>query len=323
MDAAEEEKSTLNARAAALVEKFVADAEDLRVGLHQSAAGGAVIVDCGLAEEGGLEAGRRLAEICLAGLGQVQFAPSVESVGPWPTVTVRTDHPVRACLGSQYAGWQLAKGKYYAMGSGPMRAVAAREPLFEQLGLRETCGVVVGVLESRALPPKDIVAEIAECCWIPPSGVRLLTAPTSSQAGTVQVVARSVETALHKLHELQFDVRTIVSAFGAAPLPPVAKHDLTAVGWTNDAILYGGDVTLWVRTDDATIEAIGPQVPSNSSIDYGLPFAQTFENYGQDFYKIDKLLFSPAVVTFHNLETGRSFRFGALNRDVLMKSFSA
>lgn len=322
MDAVEEGKSTLNARASALVDRLLVEADDLRLGINVGSSG-ATVVDCGIAVEGGLEAGRRLAEICLAGLGQVSFAPPVEAVGPWPTVLVRTDHPAWACLGSQYAGWQLAKGKFFAMGSGPMRAAAGREPLFEKLAFRETAQEVVGVLETRSLPPADIITEVAESCWIPPEAVKLLVAPTSSQAGTVQVVARSIETALHKLLELGFDVQRVVSALGTAPLPPIAADDLAAVGWTNDAILYGGDVTLWVRGDDASLEEIGPKVPSNGSIDYGLPFAQVFQNYGQDFYKIDPLLFSPAVVTFNNLDTGRTHRFGALNREILARSFSA
>lgn len=322
MDAVEEGKSTLNARASAMVDRLLGEADDLRLGVNVGSSG-ATIVDCGIAVEGGLEAGRRLAEICLAGLGQVSFGPPVEAVGPWPTVLVRTDHPAWACLGSQYAGWQLSKGEFFAMGSGPMRAAAGREPLFEKLSFRETAQEVVGVLETRSLPPADIVTEIAESCWIPPEAVKLLAAPTSSQAGTVQVVARSIETSLHKLLELGFDVSRVVSALGTAPLPPIAADDLTAVGWTNDSILYGGDVTLWVRGDDASLEQVGPKVPSSGSIDYGLPFAQVFQNYGQDFYKIDPLLFSPAVVTFNNLDTGRTFRFGTLNRDILSRSFSA
>jgi methenyltetrahydromethanopterin cyclohydrolase len=322
MDAVEDGKSTLNWRASALADRVVYEADDLRLGVNVGAAG-STIIDFGVSVEGGLEAGRRLAEICLAGLGQVQFGPPVDAVGPWPTVIVRTDHPAWACLGSQYAGWQLAKGKFFAMGSGPMRAAAGKEPIIGKLSFRETAKSVVGVLETRALPPGDIITEIAESCWVPPENVTVLVAPTSSQAGTVQVVARSVETALHKLHELEFDVTRVVSAFGTAPLPPIAADDLAAVGWTNDAILYGGQVTLWVRGDDASLEAVGPKVPSNGSTDYGLPFAQVFQNYGRDFYKIDPLLFSPAVVVFHNLDTGRTFRYGALNRDVLERSFSA
>ncbi|MGC3968653.1 MAG: methenyltetrahydromethanopterin cyclohydrolase [Pirellulales bacterium] len=321
MSAVEDVKSTLNARASALADRAAYEADDLRLGVNVGAAG-STIIDFGVSVEGGLEAGRRLAEICLAGLGHVQFGPPVESVGPWPTVMVRTDHPAWACLGSQYAGWQLSKGKFFAMGSGPMRAAAGKEPIIEKLSFRETAKSVVGILETRSLPPADIITEIAESCWVPPEAVTILVAPTSSQAGTVQVVARSVETALHKLHELEFDVSRVVSALGTAPLPPIAADDLAAVGWTNDAILYGGQVTLWVRGDDASLEEVGPKVPSNGSVDYGLPFAQVFQNYGRDFYKIDPLLFSPAVVTFHNLDTGRTFRFGTLNREVLLRSFT-
>ena len=34
-------------------------------------------------------------------------------------------------------------------------------------------------------------------------------------------------------------------------------------------------------------------------------------------------LFSPAVVTFMNLDTGRSFRYGETNADVLRRSFQS
>ena len=45
---------------------------------------------------------------------------------PIPVVQVVTDHPVQSCLASQYAGWAISEGKYFAMGSGPMRAVRGR-----------------------------------------------------------------------------------------------------------------------------------------------------------------------------------------------------
>ena len=311
----------LNARAAKLFASVVEAAEDLRVEVRTQS--GATIVDCGIEVDGGLEAGRLLAEICLSNLGKVTIGPASADVGPWPLVSVSTDHPLAACLASQYAGWKLAKGKFFAMGSGPMRAVAAKEELFGDLGCREQSDVVVGVLETRKFPPEEIINEIALSCGVPTSGVRLLVAPTASLAGGLQIVGRSVETALHKLHETGFDMGRIVSAVGSAPLPPVAKDDMAAIGRTNDAILYGGDVTIWVRGDDASLEAIGPKIPSNASADYGSPFAATFKRYDYDFYKIDPLLFSPAVVTLVNLDTGRSFRYGTINRDVLRQSFGS
>jgi methenyltetrahydromethanopterin cyclohydrolase len=281
------------------------------------------IVDCGVAVPGGLAAGLLMAEVCLADLARVAIAPG--RIGDWsgPLVTVHTDQPLLACMASQYAGWQITADKFFAMGSGPMRAVARREPLFEQLGIREQSDRVVGVLETSQLPPAEVCRNIAKQCQVTPDHVILLVARTASVAGTVQVVARSIETALHKLHELGYNLANVVSGFGAAPLPPVAAEDLVGIGRTNDSILYGGEVTLWVRDEDARLAEIGPQVPSAASRDFGEPFAAVFERSGRDFYKIDPLLFSPAVVTFNNLASGKTHRFGQLRPDVLTKSFSS
>ena len=267
-----------------------------------------------------------LARICLADLADVSIVPGAVEGLSCPLVQVVTDHPVAACMASQYAGWQisvdLANGKkYFAMGSGPMRAAAGREELFDKIGYREASPVAVGVLETRKLPNEEVVNWICERAKVPPSGLSLLVAPTASQAGGVQIVARSVETALHKLHELGFDLSRVMSGYGTAPLPPVAADDLAAIGRTNDAVLYGGRVTLWVRGDDASIESIGPKVPSAASPDHGVPFAEIFERAGCDFYKIDPHLFSPAEVTICNLDTGKTARFGQTAPSVLAKSF--
>jgi methenyltetrahydromethanopterin cyclohydrolase len=225
-------------------------------------------------------------------------------------------------MASQYAGWQIAEGKFFAMASGPMRAAARKELLFEQLGYEEQADRVVGVLETSKLPPDDVCEKIARQCSVAPRDLTLLVARTASLAGTIQVVARSVETALHKMHELGYNLKKILSGFGSAPLPPVAADDLAGIGRTNDAILYGGEVTLWIRDDDAVLSEIGPKIPSSASRDFGEPFAAIFERYGRDFYKIDPLLFSPAVVTLMNLKSGRTFRYGELRPDVLAKSFA-
>ncbi len=210
-------------------------------------------------------------------------------------------------MAAQYAGWQITGEKFFAMGSGPMRAAAAKEPLFAKIGCTEQADDAVGVLETRQFPPDAVCRDIAERCGVSPERLTLLLAPTASLAGSVQVVARSVETALHKLFELGFDLRRIESGFGTAPLPPAAADDLAAIGRTNDAILYGGEVTLFVRGDDASLEAVGPRVPSGASSDHGQPFAAIFERYDRDFYKIDPHLFSPARVTLCGLDSGRTF----------------
>ncbi len=310
----------LNQRANDLVTAVLPRIGDLRGTLIELEGGGCVI-DLGVKAEGSLEAGRLLAEVCLAGLAEVRIVPGDVGGVAWPSVQVVTDAPVEACLLSQYAGWQISVGKFFAMGSGPMRAAAAREEVFEKLGYRESAGSVVGVLETGKLPSAEVVAVIAEKTGVPTDRVTLLAARTASLAGNLQVVARSVETSLHKLVELGFDVWRVRSAVGVAPLPPVAKDDFAGIGRTNDAILYGGRVTLMVRGDDESIAAIGPQVPSCGSAAHGKPFAEIFEDAGRDFYKIDPHLFSPAEVVFQNLDTGRVHVFGGITPDVLRRSF--
>jgi methenyltetrahydromethanopterin cyclohydrolase len=310
---------TLNERANRIADEVVLHAEQLRVSVSKVA--GARIIDCGGAVTGSLAAGLAMARACLADLGEVAYVPCPIAEVGGPAVQIATDDPVRACLASQYAGWQVTAGKFFAMGSGPMRALAAREELFQHIPGKEEAPVAVGILETHKHPTEEAVAAIVS--KLPPVAeqLTLLVAPTMSIAGTTQIVARSVETALHKLHELKFDVTHIVSGYGVAPLPPVATDFVQAIGRTNDAILYGGKVTLWVRADDEVIEHIGAKVPSSSSRDHGAPFGEVFARYNGDFYKIDPLLFSPAEVEFRNLKTGKCHRFGHVEPALVRKSF--
>ena len=311
---------SLNQNAILVAESLLAKAEEYRVSATEIDGGG-LFVDCGIESRGGLLAGIELARICLGGLGRVSIVPGELGEQTMSLVQVVTDHPVQACLASQYAGWALKEGKFFAMGSGPMRAAAGSEAIFDVIGFRETSEEVVGVLETRKPPPPAIVAKIAQTCRVEAAAVTLLAAPTASLAGGLQIVARSVETALHKLAELKFDLARIVSAVGTAPLPPVAANDLAAIGRTNDAILYGARVVLAVTGDDSSLESIGPQVPSSASRDHGEPFAAIFARYNHDFYAVDPHLFSPAEISFQNIETGKVHTFGQVTPDILARSF--
>jgi methenyltetrahydromethanopterin cyclohydrolase len=310
----------LNDLASQLVEDITENPNDLRI-TAEEVPGCGLLLDFGVEAEGGLEAGMMLASICLAGLAEVSTIPGFIGDRHWPHVAVQTDFPVSACLFSQYAGWQISVGKYFAMGSGPMRSVAAKEPLFDKLWYREEAEQIVGVLETAKRPGRDVFEYIADGAGVDAADVVLCVAPTSSMAGNYQVIARSVETALHKLYELGFDVNRIRSAYGIAPLAPVAKNDLEGIGRTNDAILYGGRVTLFVNGDDESLDEIVPKIPASASAAYGQPFLDIFEAAGRDFYKIDPLLFSPAEVTIHNVDTGRVHLAGHIAPDILRKSF--
>jgi methenyltetrahydromethanopterin cyclohydrolase len=270
-----------------------------------------------------LAAGLMLAEICLADRASVELIPADLSIWSGPQIQVTTDQPVLACMASQYAGWPVQLDKFFAMGSGPMRTKRGREPILDALKIIDDSLEAVGILECDQLPNDAVCRRIAEECGVPCEKLTLCVAPTRSIAGTIQVVARSIETSLHKLFELGFDLRQVISGYGTAPLPPPARDFAQGIGRTNDAILYGGRVTLWVDEEDSRIDAVGPNVPSSTSADWGRPFAEIFRDYKYDFYQVDPGLFSPAEVTFNNLGTGRTWRFGSLRPDVITKSFQS
>ncbi len=310
----------LNDEAFELCRTTMDQAQRWRVQEH-SLSNGARVLDFGVKVPGGIEAGLMLARICMSGRANIAIQSSDVARGPWPLVQVSTDDPVHACMASQYAGWPVKLGKFFAMGSGPMRSKRGKEPVLLQLGHSDASLHAVGVLECDTIPDESIAAVVAEECGVAAENTVLCVAPTRSLAGTIQVVARSVETSLHKLFELGFDLNRVVSGVGVAPLPPPALDFVEGIGRTNDAILYGAHVVLWVQGDDQQLQELGPKVPSLASRDYGVPFAETFKKYDYDFYKVDPGLFSPAMITLVNLSTGRSFRYGAIRPDVLSRSF--
>jgi methenyltetrahydromethanopterin cyclohydrolase len=258
----------------------------------------------------------------MAGLGTVTYAPLVLD-GRWlPGLTVTTDRPSVACLASQYAGWRIDREGYFAMGSGPGRALIRAEDLYDDLDWDEQANGAVLCLETREPPPPAVADFVAERAGVPASALTLVMAPTASITGGVQIAARVVETALHKLHELDFDVRRVVAGFGSCPLPPVADDDMAALGRTNDAVLYGGQVHLTVESDDDdALRELVERLPASASSDYGEPFGKIFKDAKYDFYAIDPLLFSPAQIRLTSVGSGRSFEAGAVNLEVLERSF--
>jgi methenyltetrahydromethanopterin cyclohydrolase len=304
----------MNEAASEIADTMADQADALRVNSFRLPSG-ARIIDAGVNTPGGIEAGIALAEICMGGLGNVSCTPVQIGNQSYAGLTVWTDHPAVSCMASQYAGWAISVGKYFAMGSGPLRAHARVErELFEKLSYEEEAEEGVLVLETRSLPTDEVVASIAEKARLQPVQLTFVVAPTASLAGGVQISARIIETGLHKIETLGFDVRRVIGATGTAPLPPVSKNDLRAIGRTNDCILYT------VQAPDSELERLAEQVPASASRDYGTPFSEIFQRYGGDFYKIDPLLFSPAEVWLTSSETGRTFHAGRLNPGVLEAS---
>ena len=316
---------SLNKLTAPLVDNLVANAEPLRLTVSYLTDGTRVI-DAGIHAKGGIEAGRLIAEVCMGGLGIVKLRASTNFQNWSWHLDVHSSNPVLACLASQYAGWSLNHGKgkeaFNALGSGPARALGSSEPLFDELGYRDEAEHAYIVIEVDKIPPVEVTTKIAEMCRISNEKLTVILTPTSSLAGAVQIVSRVLETSLHKAHELHFPLEKIIDGAGSAPLCPPSNDFLVAMSRTNDAILFAGQIQLFVETNDEDAKELANSLPSSASKDYGKPFGEIFKDVKYDFYKIDPMLFSPARVAVSSLLTGHTFHAGKIDLDLLEKSFS-
>ncbi|MGA2816780.1 MAG: methenyltetrahydromethanopterin cyclohydrolase [Xanthobacteraceae bacterium] len=315
----------VNERATKLVARLVADASELKIGVSCGELG-ETLIDAGSKNLGSIAAGLRIAEICMGGLAAVSLVPSA-ATPRWPwTIVARSSNPVIACLASQYAGWSLSlkegEQSFFALGSGPARALARREPLFEDLDYADFASIATLVIESNRPPPAKVVDRVAQDCRVDPKDLTIIFAPTQSLAGGTQIVARALEVALHKAHELGFPLERVVDGMGAAPLCPPHPDFVTAMGRTNDAIIFAGQVQLFVTGPANEARALAGKLPSKASRDYGRPFAEIFKAVKGDFYAIDPMLFSPAKITVTALETGESFQSGEIDLSLLDASFA-
>jgi len=312
---------SMNDRAAAVVEALLGDADALGIEARTLDCG-ARVVDCGAEARGGLQAGLGFAAACMGGLGKIDPVPVPVGQRVWPGVGVAVDDPAAACLAAQYAGWKLEHEDFFAMASGPGRALARAEELFAELAWRERAKRAILCLETRKAPPAEIVEKVAGRCGVSASAVTFLIAPTASVCGSVQISARVVETALHKLHELGVDPARVRSGWGCCPIAPVAAEDPAAIGRTNDAVLYGGTVHLWVEAGDDEAAELAERLPSTASEAFGTPFGELLAAADWNFYDIDPMLFSPAAVTLTSTESGRAHHGGGLAPEVLERSFT-
>ena len=285
---------------------------------------GAIVADAGVKAKGGYGAGIYLSRICMADLAEVQLTPFDINGVLLPGIQVATDHPAISCMASQCAMWQIKADKYFAMGSGPARVLARKtRELYDKIGFEEFSDVGVIVLESNKLPDEKVAALIAEKCSIDPADLRIACAPTDSVAGLVQVSARVVETGLHKLFTMGFDINTIKSGWGRAPISPITGDATMCMGSSNDAIIYGGET--YYTLDYENLEELGQYLkgmPSQASRDWGAPFYKTFKAAGFDFFKVDHNVFAPAKVVMNEMRSLSTFVSGNVNLNVLAESFN-
>jgi len=301
----------------------IADEIDIRVNKLEN---GATVLDCGVNVYGSFKAGELYTKVCLGGLAEVGISipGDLSKNFALPAVKTKTNFPAISTLGSQKAGWSVSVGDFFALGSGPARALALKPAnTYEEIDYKDESDIAILTLESDVLPTEEVAQYIADECSVDVENVYLLVAPTSSLVGSIQISGRCAENGTYKMLEaLDFDVRKVKLAAAIAPIAPIDPDGLKAMGKTNDAVLFGGRVYYYVESEEGDdIADLASKLPSSAADGYGKPFFDVFKDADFDFYKIDKGMFAPAEVVINDLRTGKLYNTGFINMELLKKSF--
>ncbi|MDO5850036.1 MAG: methenyltetrahydromethanopterin cyclohydrolase [Methanobacteriaceae archaeon] len=316
---------SVNLEAKKVVDDMIANADEYHIEVS-TLDNGATILDCGVNASGSFKAGELYTKVCLGGLAEVGISIPADFSENFalPCVKVKTAFPSISTLGAQKAGWSVSVGDFFALGSGPARALSLKPAeTYEEIDYKDDADIAILTLEADVLPGEDVAQYVADECGVDVANVFLLVAPTSSLVGSIQIAGRVVENGTYKMLEaIKFDVKKVVHAAGIAPIAPVDADGLKAMGKTNDAVLFGGRTFYYVKSEEGDdIEAVAKQLPSSAADGYGKPFFDVFKEAEFDFYKIDKGMFAPAEVVINDLTTGKLYREGFVNQDLLKKSF--
>ena len=316
---------SVNLEAKKTVDVMIEKADDLNIAVS-TLGNGATVIDCGVNVEGSFKAGELYTKVCLGGLADVGISipGDLSEKFALPSVKIKTDFPAISTLGAQKAGWSVSVGDFFALGSGPARALSLKPAeTYEEIDYKDEADIAILTLEADVLPGEDVAAYIADECGVDVANVFLLVAPTASLVGSIQIAGRVVENGTYKMLEfLKFDVKKVVHAAGIAPIAPIDPEGLKAMGKTNDAVLFGGRTYYYVKSEEGDdIAAVAAQLPSSAADGYGKPFFDVFKDAGFDFYQIDKGMFAPAEVVINDLTTGKLYKEGFVNADLLKKSF--
>ncbi len=316
---------SVNLEAKKVVDEMIAKADEYHIEVS-TLDNGATLLDCGVNASGSFKAGELYTKVCLGGLAEVGISIPADFSENFalPCVKVKTAFPSISTLGAQKAGWSVSVGDFFALGSGPARALSLKPAeTYEEIDYKDDADIAILTLEADVLPGEDVAQYVADECGVDVANVFLLVAPTSSLVGSIQIAGRVVENGTYKMLEaIKFDVKKVVHAAGIAPIAPVDADGLKAMGKTNDAVLFGGRTFYYVESEEGDdIEAVAKALPSSAADGYGKPFFDVFKEAEFDFYKIDKGMFAPAEVVINDLTTGKLYREGFVNQDLLKKSF--
>ncbi len=313
---------SINVKALAIVQQILEMNEELGCSVKELE-NGSTVIDAGINVEGSIELGRLISEICLGGLGAVRLSDTHIDDMTIPVVVTSTKQPKIASMASQLAGWAIRKADFFALGSGPARALARVEEIFSDLGYSDDSQHGVIMLETRTSPSEDITNYIAKKCSISPSSLFCIVAPTASIVGSVHIASRVISAGIQRLHALGFALDKIRTAHGTCPIAPVTENDTLAMRVTNDCIINGGRVFCHVRSDESeNLGDLAKEVPSSEVRNHGLSFEEVFVKAELDFYDVDNRLLSPAEITLNDITSGDIYRAGGINPEPLRAIFA-
>lgn len=316
---------SVNVEAKKTVDEMIKRAEELNLAVIKLE-NGSTVIDAGVNVTGSFKGGELYTKVCLGGMADVGISipGDLSETFALPSVKIKTDSPSISTLGSQKAGWSVSVGDFFALGSGPARALALKPAeTYEEIGYKDEADLAILTLEADTIPGPEVTDAIASECDVSPENVFILVAPTSSLVGSIQISGRVIENGTYKMLEaLHFDVNKVKHAAGIAPIAPVDTDGLKAMGKTNDAVLFGGRTYYYVESEEGDdIKSLAEKLPASAADGYGKPFYDVFKEANFDFYQIDKGMFAPAEVVINDLRTGEVFREGHVNNELLMKSF--
>ncbi len=317
-----------------LVEDIISNKELYKAKIH-NLSNGSTVLDMTNASWNG---GKLVGEICMGGLGTLNFSWYNLDGHYIPSVNVYTSEPIIACMASQLAGWSVKLKKevekegiikkkviFQSLGSGPARAKSKTEKLFDEIQYTDDSDCAIIVFETPKMPNEEVMDIVANKCGVDTKNTYAVCAPTACLTGSIQVAARIVETGIHKLHEIHFPLDILKDGFGTTTIAPIAKDDLGAMGRTNDSISAAGMTYYTIDVEkerESELFELLKKAPANTSSSYGKPFLETFKAANYDFYAIDPGLFAPAQYTVTNIKTGKSLSVGEINHELLKLSYN-
>lgn len=312
---------SVNAESMKIVRKMLESPEALGIEVSRFA-NGSTLIDVGQRAPGSWQAGRYFTLITAGGLGEVSFESFMLGDVRLPAVRLMVDRPMEACMGCQVAGWRLAGEPDAPILAGPARTLNNPPDHHVVLsGYRDRYHEGVVTVQMSRPVTEEMAAIMAKACNLAPDNLYILASRHACLVSTIQVPARGIETAMHRLDLEGFDLHRIQHAYCSGPIPPLIDDEMTSMGRINDALYYGSEVTLYVDAPDEMLEPLVPKVVSEVSPLARRSFAELYRDANYDFHAIPMDAHTPAVLHMTNVKSGRTFSAGHFDDEVLQRSF--